>query len=283
MPGQAELTRSHGGHTLARLPRLAHFRFYPSDFMNDPHVAVMDSEARGVYFGLLCAAWEMDRPGELPGQDSALMRLSRSTPEEWSRCKHAVSRCFDTSDGRWVQKRMAQEHAAQQAALAKYRIAGRKGGLKASENRKQGTNLSSLAIASLQHPYSGSQGSKVHKVQRDESKTNTPSPTPARARVRKARAYPENEHFQAFYDAYPRRIGRETAAKAFDAAMAKRPDWEPDDLIRAARAFTDKCRIEGKDPQYIPYPAVWLNQARFLEMEAGHVEINPRATRPVQR
>lgn len=33
----------------------------------------------------------------------------------------------------------------------------------------------------------------------------------------------------------------------------------------AAEAFTALCRAEGTEPQFIPYPATWLNGERWLD------------------
>lgn len=107
--------------------RCRSFDFNPSDFMNDTNVIVMGLESRGVYIGLLCAAWDMDHPGVLPAQDEALARLARCTPEEWHRSKHAVSRCFDTSDGRWIQRRMVREHEAQTRRVKRRSTSGKLG------------------------------------------------------------------------------------------------------------------------------------------------------------
>lgn len=242
---------------MARKPRLSHFRFYPADFRNDPHVACMTPEARGVYVLLLCAAWEAPEPGMLPGNDTALMSLGGVGPETWTRVKVAVSRCFNTDDGHWIQKRVRAEYAAQQAAVERYRVSGKAGAKARWDKRKDGD-----ANAIAMRFDGGSQGSKVHQVHSEAKKKNTSQRD----------LYREHPLFAEFYAAYPRRIERRDAAKAFNKALIRKPDWEATDLVEAARSYDFESRVS--DPKFIPYPASWLNGDRFLEQEEGYAETN---------
>lgn len=72
---------------------------------------------------------------------------------------------------------------------------------------------------------------------------------------------PELDGFQEFYDAYPRHIARGTAERAWPAAVSKAGSAAV--LCEAARAFRRKC--VGKDENYIPHPATWLNGARWQD------------------
>jgi uncharacterized protein YdaU (DUF1376 family) len=110
-----------------KLPRCHDFPMNPSDFLNDANVIVMTSEQVGVYAKLLLQGWLLDEPGIYPAQDEALQRLARATPEEWSRSKAAIARCFDVSDGRWIQKRQRQEWIAQTRRIERASTAGKLG------------------------------------------------------------------------------------------------------------------------------------------------------------
>ena len=66
--------------------------------------------------------------------------------------------------------------------------------------------------------------------------------------------------FDYFWNSYPRRIGRGAALKAFKAATKK---TQASELVAAASAYAD--RAAGMDPKYIPHPATWLNQERWLD------------------
>ncbi|WP_211881274.1 hypothetical protein [Pseudarthrobacter albicanus] len=64
--------------------------------------------------------------------------------------------------------------------------------------------------------------------------------------------------FDAFYSVYPRHVGKVAARKAYDKALK---------LTDAAtiRAGVEDLRIQvaGKDQQFTPHPATWLNEGRW--------------------
>lgn len=75
--------------------------------------------------------------------------------------------------------------------------------------------------------------------------------------------------FQAFWHAYPRRIGKGAARTAFAKAMKV---CDGDTIIQAALKYSKHCDSMGIERQYIPHPATWLNQERWeddLEGEAA--------------
>lgn len=75
--------------------------------------------------------------------------------------------------------------------------------------------------------------------------------------------------FQAFWHAYPRRIGKGAARTAFAKAMKM---CDGDTIIQAALKYSKHCESMGTERQYIPHPSTWLNQERWeddLEAEAA--------------
>jgi hypothetical protein len=74
--------------------------------------------------------------------------------------------------------------------------------------------------------------------------------------------------FLAFWAAYPRKVSKPKAKLAFEKAV--RVDLKPADLVgadaRIARIMDALRRHPfSPDPQYRPYPATWLNNARWLD------------------
>lgn len=69
---------------------------------------------------------------------------------------------------------------------------------------------------------------------------------------------PSDNGFQAFWDKYPRHVGKLAAEKAFEKAR-KRATTE--DLI----AGVERAKAHWKDPQFIPHPSTWLNQGRWMD------------------
>lgn len=71
-----------------------------------------------------------------------------------------------------------------------------------------------------------------------------------------------NGHFARFWDAYPRRVGKGAAEKAYAKATKGRPDLHAPILVAVEiqRASPQWTKDGG---QFVPYPATWLNQRRW--------------------
>jgi len=84
-------------------------------------------------------------------------------------------------------------------------------------------------------------------------------------------AHPNNSpFFQAFWQAYPRRIGKGAARTAFAKALKLSP---ADDIIQGAIAYAAHCEEMGTEKQYIPHPSTWLNAERWEDdLESERVE-----------
>jgi hypothetical protein len=74
-----------------------------------------------------------------------------------------------------------------------------------------------------------------------------------------------SSQFQNFWNAYPRRIAKIAAKKAFDRAIVDGAD--PTEIIAAAAAFTAYRLQAEPDPskrdRFTPHPATWLNAGRW--------------------
>jgi len=77
----------------------------------------------------------------------------------------------------------------------------------------------------------------------------TPSSSPSHTRVR--------EGFDLFWKSYPRKTGKGAAEKAWAKAALKTP---ADEIVGKLAKYT-----WPEDPQFIPHPATWLNQKRWLD------------------
>jgi hypothetical protein len=94
-----------------------------------------------------------------------------------------------------------------------------------------------------------------------------PKKKPASAGKRSFKA--SEGDFAEFWAAYPRRVAKKAALKAWDAALKTlQRDRHCDRteataaILEAAQAFAVSDKGRG-DPQYIPYPTTWLNQGRY--------------------
>jgi len=68
------------------------------------------------------------------------------------------------------------------------------------------------------------------------------------------------DEFAEFWEHYPKKRQKAKAHVAFDSVIKKTP---LDVLVNAVEVF--KASV-WNDPQFIPYPATWLNQARWEEI-----------------
>ncbi len=97
----------------------------------------------------------------------------------------------------------------------------------------------------------------------DAPETETETETEKKDIVRenkKSRVEETTDHFEVWYAAYPLHKGRGAALRAYRTAHTK-TGWGQ--LLEGAQAFARQCA--GKDPQFIPYPASWLNKERWAD------------------
>lgn len=85
---------------------------------------------------------------------------------------------------------------------------------------------------------------------------------------RKSRASPAySADFEAFWQAYPRKIGKDAAYKVW---KRKRHELPPPEELAAILARQCHCEQWQRDGgQYIPHPATWLNQGRWQDEIEG--------------
>jgi hypothetical protein len=100
------------------------------------------------------------------------------------------------------------------------------------------------------------------KPNRNQKESETESETKTETNARDA--------FDRFWKAYPKKVGKDAARKAFAKVKA------PVDVLLSAVEAQKRSRQWLKDSgQYIPNPATWLNQGRWEDElpEAGNLQI----------
>lgn len=70
-----------------------------------------------------------------------------------------------------------------------------------------------------------------------------------------------DEGFLTFYAAYPKKKARGQALEAWRKAM--RHDVDPERIMAGLRTQLAAWRVEQREPQYVPYPASWLNAQSY--------------------
>ena len=87
-----------------------------------------------------------------------------------------------------------------------------------------------------------------------------------------------DEAFEEFWEAYPKKVGKKDARKAFDKAI-KTVDL--DTILQAIEVQKDSDQWSRDNGKYIPNPSTWLNQGRWDDELApkGITVRNGRAVR----
>lgn len=70
--------------------------------------------------------------------------------------------------------------------------------------------------------------------------------------------------FERFYSIYPRKVARLDAEKAWKQMTRS---YDPEAIIAGAEKFARQCANEGKEKEFIPYPASWLRAGRWMDGE----------------
>lgn len=109
-----------------------------------------------------------------------------------------------------------------------------------------------------------------------------PVPVPTRPISKDTPAKPAGapEGFEAFWDAYGKKVARPVAERAFAKALKKA---DADTLIHAAKehlVWQQRC---GNAVRFIPNAATWLNQCRWLDERAEPTSQRQPATKADQR
>ncbi len=253
---------------------LAFLKFYGSDFLNA--TAAWTMEERGVYITLLWYSWVN---GGLPGDIERIDRMAPGAKACWS----VLDSKFPISqDG---MRRNARQERDREAMRAKSLSAAERG--KRGAEQRWGSNSNGMAIA-IQQPSLNdgngiaSQRSEV-RDQSSEFRDQTPEqkhllngvaiepvssvndPKPNR------RATIPQAALDALWQRFPRKVGRKRAMTLLDKAVREvMEDFEHDEPADALIWMEERIDALAKqhklsDPKFIPHPATWLGQGRYLD------------------
>jgi len=95
---------------------------------------------------------------------------------------------------------------------------------------------------------------------KDPIKNSSSTAPPSKERAPVKPGSDDDKQFARFWDAYPRRVGKGQARRAWAKAVKTN---DPETIIEAASRFT---ALRGnEDPQFTAYPATWLNGERWTD------------------
>lgn len=100
----------------------------------------------------------------------------------------------------------------------------------------------------------------------------TPTPTPGVCTTREARDR-EDAAFGRFWSAYPRKVSKADARKAFTRAWRKLPPFDEEAILIGS---LERAKASWTEAQFIPHPATWLNGERWQDEPSEVIHISPR-------
>ena len=212
------------------------FQFYAKDWNSSPTILSMSLHDRGIAITLMAHSWDSDEPGTLP---ESLLIVSRICAISMKNLRHFFEKWpqfFIQRDGKLVNKKLHEHWLNYQEISEKRR--------KAAEERYHAN------AEQKHHPASASASAPAIKEQ-----VLTPPPVAASRAKKKFSGY--SAEFERFWEAYPRKVGKYDAYKAFEAAGI---NGELNTVI-AKITLSSKTRDWTKNEgQYIPHPATWLHR-----------------------
>lgn len=216
------------------------------------------------------AAWQQQMPAaSLPDNDRILCNLAgfQRDPKGWEKVRamalHGFVKC---SDGRLYHRFLST------AAVTAYEKR-----LKASTKRdadrqrlQEWRDRQAKKSGGNDDGNNGGNGGETHNETQSETSSETDSETRfvggrqhrtgqdnKKERKNSLRSSRADDDFEAFWKAYPRKVGKGAARKSWD--RAKTLSY-PDAIIAAVMRQTFDHR-----ERFIPHPATWLNQERWLD------------------
>ncbi len=207
----------------------------------------LSTEEHGAYLLLLMTAWTSD--GALPADDDRLRRLTGMDPKSWKASRGVLLEFFTRDGDTWRHKRVDAEMDRARDISAERSAAGKRGAA-----ARWGSHDGNC--------HSPANSKRMAKPLTNGKQTDAPSPSHTPIEEPDGSSLspkpPLPDQFDAFWKAYPRRVGKEAARKAW-AACIKR-GVQPWHMIEGAQWLSDH---PPDDPQFIPHPSTWLNQGRY--------------------
>ena len=267
----ANATNGTDGTAKSRAPWM---QFWGDDFM----AATLGWSAaeRGAYLILLWAAWQGDG---LPADTERVFRLDPDIRAAWAilEPKFPVG-----SDGRRRNQRQESERAKADKFLRDKAAAGRA----SAAARQQQANSRSTPVATEEPT------EPQHEVNHSLSLSLSLSPSPSQSlethtlngcavepvsvkietdQIRTKRKPMPLGALERLWSLFPRKVGKKKSLVFLERAIRDyAEEWELDGLEDAVEVMRERIDAMAKqyrttEPQFIPHPATWLGQGRYLD------------------
>lgn len=252
-------------------PRAPWMQFWGDDFMAS--TLGWTAAERGAYLILLWAAWQGDG---LPADSERVFRIDPDIRAAWSVLE---SKFPVAEDGRRRNMRQESERAKAKKFLQDKAAAGRA----SAAARQQHGNTCSTPVAT-DEPTEGHQkvnhslslSLSLSEAQSLTSETHLLNGSVERASVsansetgRRKVPLPEGS-LERLWNLFPRKVGKAKALTLLERAIrefAHEEEFELDDAVEVFREHIDRMarQYRNTEQQFIPHPATWLGQRRYLD------------------
>ena len=215
-----------------------HYPFNPSDYlMQTAHLEPMEDLA---YRRLLDLYYTSEAP--IPKETQLVSRRLRLDTELVNK---VLNEFFCECENGWSNARCDEEIASYHLKAETARINGKLGGRPVSKNKKP----KKTQPVNLANPEET--GSKANQ---NQNHINNPISLSG---------------FEEFWKAYPKRIGKGAAEKAWDKAKI---NGSLQEVLAAVDRQSKSDQWQKDNGQFIPNPATWINQKRWLDGEPNRQE-----------
>jgi hypothetical protein len=201
------------------------FRFY-DDAIHDPKVQKLSAEMFRTWVNLLCMASKNN--GVLPSVSDLSFAMRKPEDKVDASLKYLLDvNLLDRTEAgimphNWSERQYVSDSSAER--------------MRRHRQRQRDVTVTSLLRTS-------------DGVEQIQSRTDKP-PNPLKG------------EFEEFWKAYPRKVAKGSASRAFAKAVKK---TSPATIIEAVKLFAVSCA--GKEPDFIPHAATWLNAERWSDAE----------------
>lgn len=225
--------------------RPPYYKMYPQDYLSSATTRGMTLAEHGVYRKLLDHAWLEEPTATLPADLTILAKLTGI--DRRILCKFTVKyrglfRELAEDSQRIYNPRQMAEYQEFLQTCEKKRLAGIESGRARQTQR-----------TSVQQTLNNLKSKKSEK----EEEKKKPS-------ANAVGDLPVADGFEEFYKAYPKHVGRDVARRAW-----RKVKPEEKDAILARVELNKIGEWAGKEKQYIPNPASWLNGRRWEDEILG--------------
>jgi hypothetical protein len=236
---------------------------FDDNYDESPKIAALSDAAFRAHVSAICYSGRNLTDGRIPAQVARKFGPPRAIRE-----LVAAGLLIQTENGYEVHDYLEHQRSAEQVKdlISKRQEAGSRGGTakaKGAANGVASATPDAKQPASKNVPEDKGQSTEVTPPPPPDGGEETddpprpslqllPQPTPS---VR------QDSGFAAFYEAYPRKVGRGAAARSWTRAIKKTPPEEIMEGLRRAQF--------SPDPQFIPHPSTWLNQERWADQPAA--------------